>query len=398
MKHEGHLSVSELYEVANRLSFPLTVSRLLPASSKRQNAFCTFTHCIHTPAVPPLRSPSISSLFLLSSFYVSLMEVSGDTSFNFLREIAGENNNDDISSFDDMFSGVSLSSLLKAGSNDEDMNSATLVPSNHLFNQVNLVASPSHFLSHRPPLLLSSDLTFSDSDHSHHFTGHHRQMIESDHSSVFNTELEGFYKCKFDENCPLYYQHDFSYHLPPLQSIEHFSDSELFSPEPSRKIARFNSPLSHTIETILNSFNLFDYITSLIPAALPPPASNAVVPSARSCYARRKRKNISDKVNCLGRILPGDRKLDMATVLGETYKYVKFLEAQISVLQSMPMASSHYRDDSGVGQDSLNRQQVLEMVVSSPATQMVLYSEGMCVVLVEQVASILQRVLRESGI
>ncbi|CAI9783574.1 unnamed protein product [Fraxinus pennsylvanica] len=60
----------------------------------------------------------------------------------------------------------------------------------------------------------------------------------------------------------------------------------------------------------------------------------AVAPS--STLARQRRQRISDKTRCLQKLLPWDKMMDMTTMLEETYKYIKFLQAQISVLQSMP--------------------------------------------------------------
>ncbi|XP_020549789.1 uncharacterized protein LOC105162763 [Sesamum indicum] len=54
---------------------------------------------------------------------------------------------------------------------------------------------------------------------------------------------------------------------------------------------------------------------------------------------RRQQQRLSDKTRCLQRLLPWDEKMDMATVLEEAYKYIRFLQAQVRVLQSMPCES-----------------------------------------------------------
>ncbi|KAJ0693375.1 putative transcription factor bHLH family [Helianthus annuus] len=56
--------------------------------------------------------------------------------------------------------------------------------------------------------------------------------------------------------------------------------------------------------------------------------------------AYKRRRTLSDKTRSLQKLLPLDRKMDMATIYEETYKYIMFLKAQISVLESMPVASS----------------------------------------------------------
>ncbi|GFP82482.1 transcription factor bhlh117 [Phtheirospermum japonicum] len=64
----------------------------------------------------------------------------------------------------------------------------------------------------------------------------------------------------------------------------------------------------------------------------------------------------------------------MATVLEEAYKYIKFLQAQVNVLQSMPCesnssaaAATNIGGSGNLGK--LNRQQLLQVVVNSPAVE-----------------------------
>lgn len=122
---------------------------------------------------------------------------------------------------------------------------------------------------------------------------------------------------------------------------------------------------------------------------------------------KRIRQRISEKTRCLQRVLPWDKKMDMGTMLEEAYKYVKFLQAQISVLQTMPEKSSTTTISSSGGKSKkpsydvscssssgnnvawgdlgkLNRQQLLEVVVNSRVAQTALYSRGCCVYSTEQ--------------
>lgn len=136
------------------------------------------------------------------------------------------------------------------------------------------------------------------------------------------------------------------------------------------------------------------------------------VPYKFSSKPHRKgiRQRISEKTRCLQRVLPWDKKMDTGTMLEEAYKYVKFLQAQISVLQTMPEKSSTATTTSSssggksknpscdVSSSSgscgnnvawgdlgkLNRQQLLEVVVNSRVAQTALYSRGCCVFSTEQ--------------
>lgn len=108
-------------------------------------------------------------------------------------------------------------------------------------------------------------------------------------------------------------------------------------------------------------------------------------------------------------------------MLEEAYKYVKFLQAQVSVLQAMPLQSatpppppctsnpisdviSGYYDKHNNPSDNdavwgelgkLNRQQLLQLVVNSPVAQTLLYSRGCCVYSREQL-SLLQKLAEKS--
>lgn len=84
-------------------------------------------------------------------------------------------------------------------------------------------------------------------------------------------------------------------------------------------------------------------------------------------------------------------------MLEEAYKYVKFLQAQLRTLQSMPSdstviprsASAAAADHEDVGAmfsalGRLTRNQLLQVMVNSPVSQTMLYSQGCCVFSVEQ--------------
>lgn len=91
--------------------------------------------------------------------------------------------------------------------------------------------------------------------------------------------------------------------------------------------------------------------------------------------------------------------MDTATLLEESCNYIKFLQAQVIALQSMPPHAGNDvmkkdQNSNGTSTDDpevvhgklgkLNRQQLLQVVVNSPAAQTVLYSRGCCIYSVEQ--------------
>ncbi|XP_004487384.1 uncharacterized protein [Cicer arietinum] len=133
---------------------------------------------------------------------------------------------------------------------------------------------------------------------------------------------------------------------------------------------------------------------NLTPETTPPPSSvrgkSPLIP--QSNLARQRRQKLSEKTRCLQKLMPWDKKMDQATLLEEAYKYVKFLQAQFSVLQSMPShTTNNYGSGAGAGGggvfadlEKLNRNQVLQVLVNSPVAQTKLYSQGHCVFSMEQ--------------
>lgn len=134
---------------------------------------------------------------------------------------------------------------------------------------------------------------------------------------------------------------------------------------------------------------LFHYQTQIFD--LLPKPQQLPEPSRPSSKQRTKLK-LSDKTRLLQKLLPSNKKMDIATMLEETYKYVRFLQAQVRAIQSMPLESSFvvqnecdspcFGGPSGLGM--LNRHQLLQVLLNSPSAQTFLYSKGFCVYSFEQ--------------
>ncbi|XP_042479005.1 transcription factor bHLH52-like [Macadamia integrifolia] len=158
--------------------------------------------------------------------------------------------------------------------------------------------------------------------------------------------------------------------------------------EPLRSLRPSSSSTgSWTVEGLRRNLNLPASFAALQPQK---PEVCMVPPSMPpNILARMRRKKISDKTRCLQKLLPSEKKMDIATMLGEAYKYIKFLKAQISVLESMPCESSFTSQTPAnvsafAGLDRLNRQQLLQVLMNSQVVQTMLYSKGCCVVSLEQ--------------
>ncbi|EYU43096.1 hypothetical protein MIMGU_mgv1a023763mg [Erythranthe guttata] len=120
------------------------------------------------------------------------------------------------------------------------------------------------------------------------------------------------------------------------------------------------------------------------------PGGGVAVPRKEKDRCRRKKRGkgneVGEKTRCLRKLLPWEGKMDMGTVLEEAYKYIKFLRAQVSALQSMPRQSTHTSGGGGGGGElgRLNRQQLMQVVVNSPVAQRQLYTNECCIYSVEQ--------------
>ncbi|CAK8536531.1 unnamed protein product [Lathyrus sativus] len=164
---------------------------------------------------------------------------------------------------------------------------------------------------------------------------------------------------------PQYYPPFETFHrLPQLHSLQHSNRKRLHHP--------------FTEETTPPPQKQPHFVRGKSPSLIP-----------QSKLARQRRQTLSEKTRCLQKLMPWDKKMDQATLFKEAHKYVKFLQAQISALQSMPSHSTTiYRGSNGNGGfgelKKLNRNQTLQVLVNSPVVQTKLCSQGYCVFSMEQ--------------
>ncbi|XP_074562783.1 uncharacterized protein LOC141819347 [Curcuma longa] len=128
----------------------------------------------------------------------------------------------------------------------------------------------------------------------------------------------------------------------------------------------------------------------------PSPAPPTLRPSLRSSeLSRLRRKKISDRIRIIESLMPWERRMDTGTLLEEAHKYVRFLEAQVAALRTMPdtaaFAAAHVSSGRGgdlLALEQLNRQQMLRVLVNSPRVQERLYDKDLCVFAAEQVTAL----------
>ncbi|XP_062016344.1 transcription factor bHLH117, partial [Rosa rugosa] len=166
-------------------------------------------------------------------------------------------------------------------------------------------------------------------------------------------------------------------HLPDLLSLDH-------SPYKRPRLLDHQTRAS-------SSYQLYP----TPPESQPAPV---VVPRGSS-LARKRRQTLSDKMRCLQKLLPWEKKMDNATMLEAAHRYVRFLQAQVAALQAMPIVASDSASSlpvltRGVGGGTgevemlsrLSRSQMLQVAVNSPVAQTRMSDLGRCVFSVEQLA------------
>ncbi|RWR85768.1 transcription factor bHLH52 [Cinnamomum micranthum f. kanehirae] len=102
--------------------------------------------------------------------------------------------------------------------------------------------------------------------------------------------------------------------------------------------------------------------------------SNGGCLSAQSMAARQRRKRISEKTQELGRLIPGGNKMNTAEMLQAGFQYVKYLQAQVGILELMGSLQQEAKEGAQLAHVEELR------VLASPKIQEKLYIEEKCVV------------------
>ncbi|KAK9156128.1 hypothetical protein Sjap_003608 [Stephania japonica] len=92
--------------------------------------------------------------------------------------------------------------------------------------------------------------------------------------------------------------------------------------------------------------------------------------SAQSVAARQRRRRITEKTRELGELVPGGNKMNTAEMFHSAFKYIKFLQAQVGVLEFM----------SSIDMDNREGDEQMQVLLASPIIQEKLYSAEKCLV------------------
>ncbi|KAH7850557.1 hypothetical protein Vadar_034793 [Vaccinium darrowii] len=96
--------------------------------------------------------------------------------------------------------------------------------------------------------------------------------------------------------------------------------------------------------------------------------------SAQSVAARQRRRKITEKTQELGKLIPGGHKMNTAEMFHAASKYIKFLQAQVGILECMGSTTTQENEE-----EALHPRE-LQALALSPCIQEKLYSSEKCLV------------------
>ncbi|XP_050379928.1 transcription factor LRL3 [Argentina anserina] len=185
---------------------------------------------------------------------------------------------------------------------------------------------------------------------------------------------------------------------PPPQTLYH-PQPQYGGVSPAQSLSDYASIFNHLPDLLSLDHSPSYHHLHPSPAA----ASSPVAPRG-SRIARKRRQTLADKTRCLQKLLPWEKKMDIATMLEAAHRYVRFLQAQVAALHAMPIVASDSTGSLPVltrgGGDGggevavlsrLSRSQLLQVVVNSQVAQMRLSDLERCVFSVEQLALLNKR-------
>ncbi|XVE98954.1 hypothetical protein REPUB_Repub03eG0153900 [Reevesia pubescens] len=98
--------------------------------------------------------------------------------------------------------------------------------------------------------------------------------------------------------------------------------------------------------------------------------SNEKCVSVQSIAARERRRKITEKTQELGKLVPGGNKMNTAEMFQSAFKYIKYLQAQVGILQ---VIDSIPENENGSWKENME-------IVASTKVQEKLYMEEKCLI------------------
>ncbi|KAL7089567.1 hypothetical protein ACP275_13G193100 [Erythranthe tilingii] len=161
---------------------------------------------------------------------------------------------------------------------------------------------------------------------------------------------------------------------------EFYSDNNLFKPSSFFTIQNPSFPTVQDYSPPLPDFAT-GYTTGSCGEGLKKDISTAAgstTLSAQSIAARQRRRKITEKTHELGKLVPGGQKMNTAEMLQSAYKYIKYLQAQVGILEYIDSYDHHHRENHEM--ESFGKHEELQVLLESPLIQEKLYSNEKCIV------------------
>ncbi|CAA0832267.1 Transcription factor bHLH52 [Striga hermonthica] len=169
-----------------------------------------------------------------------------------------------------------------------------------------------------------------------------------------------------------------------LQKVSDFYDPFVIN-EPDFFVQNPNS-----VPGLVQDYVLQQPESLFFPAALPDfTAGTAVVSgrpaaggvSAQSIAARQRRRKITEKTQELGKLVPGGQRMNTAEMLQAAYKYIKFLQAQVGILEfAASYEYDHHHEENEEEPMLESGEEAMDILLESCLIQEKLYSSEKCLV------------------
>ncbi|XP_068655877.1 transcription factor bHLH52-like [Aristolochia californica] len=211
-----------------------------------------------------------------------------------------------------------------------------------------------------------------------------------------STRVEGFYEAEYRDP---YAETNYSQLLSYFTPLDHLVEQEILRPQ---EFDFYHFPkrtrTCNDFWTADLQFNPFDgnaqsscppskfttgFLSSppefQLPVTFPTAGNEAPKQSQEACLsvqsvaARQRRKKISERTQGLGTLIPGGGKMNTAEMFQAAYKYVKFMQAQVALLQFL-------RSIQETQEYSADNLEGLHVLLCSAKIQEKLYEEGKCMV------------------
>lgn len=151
---------------------------------------------------------------------------------------------------------------------------------------------------------------------------------------------------------------------------------DVFVPNPPLLLPEFSLPEFYGSPVVLSAFDCYGFGEEEAKSSgknIRAGGGGGGSLSAQSVAARQRRRKITEKTQELGKLIPGGHKMNTAEMFHAASKYIKFLQAQVGILECMGSTTTQENEE------ALHTRE-LQALALSPCIQEKLYSSEKCLV------------------